>query len=158
MQAPEFSSRLSSYQKGIVSDNLPLNCARSLSCLVHRVAWKVPLMYRLDERLGHPRHPLSRKPSIYKSKPDYGLGVSHHSGRERDSPCLTTYWSESTLSSRWFGGPASCHGSLNPGSRISTLLGVQEEVPYSWGGTLGATFGGEAGPPATPEIVWRVEG
>jgi len=27
---------------------------------------------------------------------------------------LTTYWSESTLSSRWFGGPASRHGSSNP--------------------------------------------
>jgi len=26
---------------------------------------------------------------------------------------LTTYWSELTLSSRWFGGPAWLHGSLN---------------------------------------------
>ena len=31
----------------------------------------------------------------------------------RESSLLTTYWSESTLSSRWFGGPASRHGSLN---------------------------------------------
>jgi len=32
---------------------------------------------------------------------------------ERESSLSTTYWSESTLSSRWFGGPASRHGSLN---------------------------------------------
>ena len=33
--------------------------------------------------------------------------------RERESSVFTTYWSESTLSSKLFGGPASRHGSLN---------------------------------------------
>ena len=33
--------------------------------------------------------------------------------RERENSLLTTYWSESTLSSWWLGGPASCHESLN---------------------------------------------
>ena len=45
---------------------------------------------------------------------------------QRGEPLLTTYWSESTSSSRWFGGPASRHESLNslfPGSLISTFQG-----------------------------------
>ena len=33
---------------------------------------------------------------------------------QRESSSLIDYWSESTLSSRWFGRPASRHESLNP--------------------------------------------
>ena len=42
--------------------------------------------------------------------------------RERESSLSTTYWSESTLSSWWLGGQASCHGSLNPLFQVALHL------------------------------------
>ena len=49
-------------------------------------------------------------------------GGSANPQEKRESSLLTTHWSESTLSSRWFGGPASSHESFElpfPGSLIS---------------------------------------
>ena len=49
-------------------------------------------------------------------------GMSPLSPAERESSLLTTCWSESTLSSRWFGGPASRHGSLTSVFRVALHL------------------------------------
>ena len=49
---------------------------------------------------------------------------------QRECALLTTYWSESTSSSRWFGGPAPRHGSLNSFSQEALHL------PFQPGGGL----------------------
>ena len=38
------------------------------------------------------------------------------------SSLLTTYWSKSISSSKWFGGPASRHGTLNPLFQVALYL------------------------------------
>ena len=42
--------------------------------------------------------------------------------RQRESPLLTTYWTESTLSSRWFGRSASRHGPLDSFFQVALYL------------------------------------
>ena len=51
--------------------------------------------------------------SMLGGKTDRCWGERRVDLRRRESSLLTTFWSESTLSSWWLGGPALRHGSLN---------------------------------------------
>ena len=61
----------------------------------------------VDAHGGRVTSPLTRRSAVASS-----LSRASWQGK-RESSLLTTFWSETTLSSKRFGGPASRHGSLN---------------------------------------------
>ena len=58
---------------------------------------------------------------------DVGWINEIHIKVERESSVLTTYWPESTWSSRLFSGPASRHGSLNSLFQVALYLPCNDE-------------------------------
>ena len=86
------------------------------------------LVIKAHRRLNHSTLDLR---VITKKKKKAANESAKRQHRGSESSLLTTYWSESTLSSRCFGGPALRHGSLNSLFQVATKTSLDVNKVYS---------------------------